>query len=257
MYGTGCHEDFFNTCGYIQSSIIENAKGNKKFRYNDENVIAVSCGGEVTDTSSCGQNEFMKYAKDNSAAFGLKHNKTKDQLKGCDYDNKFIPPFQSQVQCLKGGYCVNGRIEGDPPMEFSDVTCNACASFFCNVNGKFIYGVGCLNDFERICKRLPAAEMQKIKAGKKFYNYIDENNMVSSCSYGDYCSVFLFNNFSATVKDKFDRIRLPILASKGEICPFDPKPPKPSEPSDLKENGSNGYKLSGMCTFGFIIFYLW
>uniref|UniRef100_A0A914QQN8 Uncharacterized protein n=1 Tax=Panagrolaimus davidi TaxID=227884 RepID=A0A914QQN8_9BILA len=62
---------------------------------------------------------------------------------------------------------------------------------------------------------------------------------------------------SATVKDKFDRIRLPILASKGEICPYDPQPPKPSEPSDLKENGSNGYKLSGMFTLGFIIFYLW
>uniref|UniRef100_A0A914QR01 Uncharacterized protein n=1 Tax=Panagrolaimus davidi TaxID=227884 RepID=A0A914QR01_9BILA len=258
MHGNGCYDDFFNTCLFIQSSILESAKGNNKFTYNDENVIAVSCG-ELTDLSNCGQTEFMRYAYDKNAAFGLKHNKTQNQLQPCAYEDKFIPPFKPQVQCLKGGRCVTGRTKGPPPMELSNVTCNACAFFLCYVNGKFMTGAGCLNDFERICTNISAAEMQKIKAGKNFYNYIDENNAVSSCAYGDDCHVGLFDFFSSTVMDKIDIIRAPVLARNGEICPYDPPQPKPSEPksSDPKENGSNGYKLSGMFVLGFIIFYLW
>uniref|UniRef100_A0AC35FZ46 Uncharacterized protein n=1 Tax=Panagrolaimus sp. PS1159 TaxID=55785 RepID=A0AC35FZ46_9BILA len=257
MYGSGCYEDFVNTCGFIQSSIMENAKRNKKFRYSDESVIAVSCGDEITDLSSCAQLEFNNYVDENiKDVFGSKHNKTENQLKPCDNDDKFISPFKPQVQCLKGGQCLTGRIKSLPPFDFSYVTCNACAGFYCNVNGKFITGFGCLNDFERICTRVPAAEMQKIKARKKLYNYIDENNMVSSCAYGEYCSVLLFESFGATVEDKkIGRIGAPVFASKGEICPYDPpQPPKPSEP---KENGSNGYKFSGMFALGLILFYIW
>uniref|UniRef100_A0A914QDT6 Uncharacterized protein n=1 Tax=Panagrolaimus davidi TaxID=227884 RepID=A0A914QDT6_9BILA len=196
MYGSGCYEDFVSTCGYIQSSIMENAKGNNKFTYNDENVIAVSCSGESTHTSSCALYAFMRYAEKNiNAAFGLLHNKTEERLKGCDYDNKLITPSKPLVQCIKGGYCVTGLTEGDPPIVYSNVTCYACAGFICNVNGKLMTGAGCLNDFERICTNISAAEMQKIKAGKNFYNYIDENNAVSSCAFDDDCHVGLFDFF--------------------------------------------------------------
>uniref|UniRef100_A0A914QPU2 Uncharacterized protein n=1 Tax=Panagrolaimus davidi TaxID=227884 RepID=A0A914QPU2_9BILA len=254
MYGSGCYEDFVNTCGFIQSSIMENAKKDNNFMHNDESVIVVSCGDDDDNfLSGCALHEFVTYAKDKNATFGLKHNKT-DQMKGCDYDNKFIPPSQPQVQCAKGGFCVTGRTKSPPPIELSNVTCNACASFSCNVNGKFMVGFGCLNDFERICTNIPAAGMQKIKAGKKLYNYIDENNVVSSCGVGDYCSVGLIIEFEATIKDKVKTISAPVLANKGEICPYDPQPPKPSEP---KDNGSNGYKLSGMFALGFALFYLW
>uniref|UniRef100_A0A914Q5H3 Uncharacterized protein n=1 Tax=Panagrolaimus davidi TaxID=227884 RepID=A0A914Q5H3_9BILA len=222
MYGNGCYDDFFNTCGYIQSSIMENARGNNKFTYNDENVIAVSCGGDVTDYSNCASYAFRAYTDDDkNAAFGLKHNKTEDEFKSCDYVSEDLPPFKSQVKCPKGGYCVTGLTEGDPPFVYSNVTCYACASFSCNVNGTLMTGSGCLNDFERICTNVPAAEMQKIKDGKKYYNYIDENNIVSSCAFGDYCSIELLKEFSATVMDKFDRLRKPVVVNKGEICPYD------------------------------------
>uniref|UniRef100_A0AC35FU79 Uncharacterized protein n=1 Tax=Panagrolaimus sp. PS1159 TaxID=55785 RepID=A0AC35FU79_9BILA len=136
MYGNGCYDDFFHTCAYIQSSILENARGNKKFTYNDESVIAVSCG-ESTDLSGCAQLKFIGYADmDKNAAFGLQHNKTADQFKQCNYIGKLIP-FKPQVQCAKGGFCVTGRIEGDPPIEVSNVTCNACALFFCTVKVNF------------------------------------------------------------------------------------------------------------------------
>uniref|UniRef100_A0A914Q2L9 Uncharacterized protein n=1 Tax=Panagrolaimus davidi TaxID=227884 RepID=A0A914Q2L9_9BILA len=261
MHGSGCYEDFVSACGNIQSSIMENANRNKKFTYSDESVIVVSCGDEITDLSACAQHEFMTYTDDDkNGAFGLKHIKigTMDptMLKECNYNDKLIPPSKPQVQCAKGGMCLTGRIEGDdPPVVYSNVTCNACALFHCNVNGKIMTGSGCLNDFERICTSVPAAEMQKIKAGKKLYNYIDENNIVSSCAFMDNCNDFLFIDFLATVMDKFDRLRKPLVVNKGEICPYDPPPPpKPSEP---KDNGSDGYKFSGMFALGLILFYLW
>uniref|UniRef100_A0A914QLI9 Uncharacterized protein n=1 Tax=Panagrolaimus davidi TaxID=227884 RepID=A0A914QLI9_9BILA len=197
MFGSGCYEDFVNACGFIQSSIMEDAKRNKKFTYNDESVIVVSCGDEFTDLSACAQHEFMTYADDDkNAAFGLKHNKTANQFKKCNYNDLLIPPSKPQVQCSKGGRCLTGFIEGGiPPAVFSDVTCNECALFFCNVNGKLMSGMGCLNDFERICTSVPAAEMKKIKAGKKLYNYVDENNVVSSCAFSDFCVGILFEAF--------------------------------------------------------------
>uniref|UniRef100_A0A914PS39 PIR Superfamily Protein n=1 Tax=Panagrolaimus davidi TaxID=227884 RepID=A0A914PS39_9BILA len=90
--------------------------------------------------------------------------------------------------------------------------------------------------------------MQKIKAGKKLYNYIDENNAVSSCAFDDDCHGKLFDFFKHTVWENYIKIIKSVLANKGEICPYDPKPPKSS---------GNIYKLSGMFALGFILFYLW
>uniref|UniRef100_A0A914R4Z1 Uncharacterized protein n=1 Tax=Panagrolaimus davidi TaxID=227884 RepID=A0A914R4Z1_9BILA len=261
MYGSGCYEDFFNTCGFIQSSIMENAKGNSEFQWKDENVIAVSCGDEkpwlVPDPNAYAKTKYMEATKKDKK-WGSQHNKTKDESIQCDYESKALPPFKPQVQCAKGGYCLTGLIE-TPAAVYSNVTCDACATFICNVNGKLMVGSGCLNDFERICTNIPAAEMQKIKAGKNFYNYIDENNIVSSCAFGDNCQNVLAEAFYATVKEKANKIITSIPASEGEICPYDPQPPKPSEPNEngSKENGSNGDKLSGMFPLGFILFYLW
>uniref|UniRef100_A0AC35G2S4 Uncharacterized protein n=1 Tax=Panagrolaimus sp. PS1159 TaxID=55785 RepID=A0AC35G2S4_9BILA len=42
MHGSGCYEDFVNTCNNIQSKIYEAAKGSKVYKYYDENVIVVS-----------------------------------------------------------------------------------------------------------------------------------------------------------------------------------------------------------------------
>uniref|UniRef100_A0AC35FVZ0 Sodefrin-like factor n=1 Tax=Panagrolaimus sp. PS1159 TaxID=55785 RepID=A0AC35FVZ0_9BILA len=177
-----------------------------------------------------------------------KQNKTDNNEYCLYYKSNGLPPSKPQVQCAKSGYCLTGLTE-IPSIVSPDVTCDACATFICNVNGKLMTGSGCLNDFERICKRVPEAKMQKIKAGKNFYNFINENNIVSSCTFADDCHAGFFTFFSATVLDKIDIIRAPILASKGEICPYDPQPPKP------KDNGSNGYKLSGMFALGLILFY--
>uniref|UniRef100_A0A914QM19 Uncharacterized protein n=1 Tax=Panagrolaimus davidi TaxID=227884 RepID=A0A914QM19_9BILA len=53
MHGSGCYEDFVNTCKYIDPKITEKAKGNKDYVGVAENVFVTACD----ETSSCAQSQ--------------------------------------------------------------------------------------------------------------------------------------------------------------------------------------------------------
>uniref|UniRef100_A0AC35FMM3 Uncharacterized protein n=1 Tax=Panagrolaimus sp. PS1159 TaxID=55785 RepID=A0AC35FMM3_9BILA len=248
IHGSGCYEDFVNTCHNIQPSITENSKGNENYKYHDENVIVVSCG----DANDCAQTELIEYeTKHAKKGFESKHKLDKEESEDeCKNFMQLDKTKKPTVQCKKWGECFTGTVSNIGNRDAFDITCYKCAHFMCgDENGRVMVGSGCLNDFEKICKNIPATEIQKIKANKESrYFYTDNNTIfVNICSFADNCQFALpieiypvFNEMS----EKFNK------RTSDKTCKYEPLP-------GPNENGSNGYKLSGIFMFGFILFYLW
>uniref|UniRef100_A0A914Q1B1 Uncharacterized protein n=1 Tax=Panagrolaimus davidi TaxID=227884 RepID=A0A914Q1B1_9BILA len=163
------------------------------------------------------------------------------------------------IQCRKWGECFTGKISYQAIPFASDIVCYKCAYFMCgDENGRVMIGSGCLNDFEKICKNVPATEIQKIKANKENqYSYSDNNTtVVNICSNKDNCQFNMKDGINPEFNDMFEKFNKRI---SDKTCKYEPlSGPKPQpQPSKPKENGSNGYKFSGIFMFGFILFYFW
>uniref|UniRef100_A0AC35GDK1 Uncharacterized protein n=1 Tax=Panagrolaimus sp. PS1159 TaxID=55785 RepID=A0AC35GDK1_9BILA len=111
----------------------------------------------------------------------------RDMQGKCEY--KSIPSeIKPKVQCRQGGQCITGNSYNDTiTFKYPTVECSECVDFQCGDDERLMAGEGCLEDFERICKNVPADDMKKIKANRKNYFYSDENYMMASCSYKDNC----------------------------------------------------------------------
>uniref|UniRef100_A0AC35EUB4 Uncharacterized protein n=1 Tax=Panagrolaimus sp. PS1159 TaxID=55785 RepID=A0AC35EUB4_9BILA len=226
MYGYGCYEDFVNACKYKQSKITEDAKGNKNFKYNDETVIAVSCGDDQPENCAVIRHDTIIRNDPNiSESFGSKHGNYAPYH--CIYDNSPISIARS----------------------YPNTTCSECVQFICTDNDRVMIGYGCLEDFERICKNIPTNVMQKIKANPKNYFYVDKNALMITCSYKDDCQIVAAEKYGNTIPYNFI-LSQSFKKFNMENCSYEPlHQPKRTD------NSANNIQVSKMIVFGFIFIY--
>uniref|UniRef100_A0A914PLH4 Uncharacterized protein n=1 Tax=Panagrolaimus davidi TaxID=227884 RepID=A0A914PLH4_9BILA len=195
--------------------------------------------------------------------FGKRFNKSSYQMK-CFYESR-PSETEPKVQCRQGGQCITGKAYDEK--KYPTVECSECVDFQCGDDERLMAGEGCLEDFERICKNVPADDMQKIKANRKNYFYYGENYMMTSCSYKDDCHEEEHKKYLRSMPDKFEMFFKKWYTKPDKVCKYEPLPkPEPSkrnengsskyEPLKQDENGANGIKLFGMFIFGYILFYL-
>uniref|UniRef100_A0A914Q8T2 Uncharacterized protein n=1 Tax=Panagrolaimus davidi TaxID=227884 RepID=A0A914Q8T2_9BILA len=261
MYGYGCYEDFVNACKYKQSKIKEDAKGNKNYTYYDENVIAVSCGGDKPENCAVIRHDSIIRSNPNiSESFGSIHKRydPDDVLdQKCDYDNSPIAVLP-QVQCRKGGQCLTRNTKYlDDPRSYNLTTCSECVRFVCGDNDRFMRGYGCLEEVERICTNIPSNVMQKIKANPKNYFYADKNSIIVTCSYKNDCQMDAAVKYVGSLsRDYLESMNMNYKNSSIKTCSYEPLPQPKNALSKTTDNGANNIQLSGMIIFGFIFFYL-
>uniref|UniRef100_A0A914RCM1 Uncharacterized protein n=1 Tax=Panagrolaimus davidi TaxID=227884 RepID=A0A914RCM1_9BILA len=258
MHGSGCYEDFVNTCKYIQSKITEDAKENKNFQYQDTSVIAVSCDG--TKNQNCAQDkyfalysEFKKYRYSVDHGFGENHKKDFGINESCAYDDTPLPALH-QVLCRQGGQCITGdsKYDIDAASSYPHTACSECVQFACADNDRVMHGYGCLEEFEQICTNIPSNVMRKIKANPKNYFYTDNSSTIMvTCSYENDCQTNAVEKYGKSMPYNFT-LSQSFKKSNLKTCSYESL----SRGAAHTRNDANGLKVSGMIVFGFI-FLLW
>uniref|UniRef100_A0AC35FS00 Uncharacterized protein n=1 Tax=Panagrolaimus sp. PS1159 TaxID=55785 RepID=A0AC35FS00_9BILA len=244
MHGSGCYEDFVNTCKYIDPKIKERAKGDKDYSAAGENVFVTVCDDyQHSPPSSCAQSKEKQWFYSHAGKKFGKHLKENAKREECAYRSA-PAKTKPKVQCRQGGQCITGKAyDKEITKKYQNVTCSECVIFKCD-------------------------HMQKIKSSRKNYFYFDENYMMASCSYKDNCHEEKYEKYQMVIPDKFDMFNK-WYTKADKICKYQPlSKPEPSkqngndssksEPLKQDENGNdaNGIKISGMFIFGFILYYL-
>uniref|UniRef100_A0AC35FUQ3 Uncharacterized protein n=1 Tax=Panagrolaimus sp. PS1159 TaxID=55785 RepID=A0AC35FUQ3_9BILA len=229
--------------------------------------------------------------------FGSNHDEpsegTKCQYKSYPSPPKPSVQCRKGGNCITG---VAGLKEA-PPVKYQNISSSECIAFQCGNNERFMTGAGDFEDLEKICTNIPLADMQKIKANKKDgYYYFNEtiSTIVISCSDADFCAFEHWDHFSKNVPEyenvltkwtvkpntgscNYESLSIPLPkviptpeekastklvtqtqpSKPDEIVTSEPQPQPEPLKQDGSENRSNGFKLSGIFIFGFILFYLW
>uniref|UniRef100_A0A914QYZ6 Uncharacterized protein n=1 Tax=Panagrolaimus davidi TaxID=227884 RepID=A0A914QYZ6_9BILA len=283
MVGSGCYEDFVNTCKFIQSKITENAKENKTYKYYDENVVVVSCSAD--GSADCARKEVISLinlifatfleevpkeilskngVEDKlSDSFGDNHEAIHSDAPSCTYNNSALPT-KSEVKCLKGGQCLTNSDQYNETAfyEYPYVVCSECVAFECSDNDRVMRGYGCLEDFEQICTNVPSTVIEKIKANPKnyFYSDNDTSTIIATCSYDDYCHLDAVNTYGKSLPfgftTEFSLTEKFNDEENNKTCSYESLSGEIGHAAALTGNGVNGFTVSGMIIFGFIFIYL-
>uniref|UniRef100_A0A914Q8I8 Uncharacterized protein n=1 Tax=Panagrolaimus davidi TaxID=227884 RepID=A0A914Q8I8_9BILA len=269
MVGSGCYEDFVNTCKFIQSKITENGKENKTYKYYDENVVVVSCSAD--GSADCGRKEVIsllnkcqrKFCLKMEWNFGENHEAIHSDAPSCTYNNSALPT-KSEVKCLKGGQCLTNSDQYNETAfyEYPYVICSECVAFECSDNDRVMRGYGCLEDFEQICTNVPSNIIEKIKANPKNYLYSDNDTstIMATCSYHDYCHLDAVNTYGKSLPfgftTEFSLTEKFNDEENNKTCLYESLSGEIGHAAALIGNGANGFKVSRMIIFGFIFVYL-